>query len=78
VSKKVPIKRLRDSTVNVPFGDNLFYLFFPIAIMTPILAFGYYLWFVVQSVYLDIKEGDKPVNEKDLEKSANAQKYAKL
>jgi hypothetical protein len=49
-----------------------------IAIMTPILAFGYYLWCVVQSVYLDIKEGDKPVNEKDLEKSANAQKYAKL
>jgi hypothetical protein len=28
--KNVPIKRLRDSTVNVPSGDNRFYLLLPI------------------------------------------------
>jgi uncharacterized membrane protein len=49
-----------------------------IAIMTPILGLGYYLWFVVQSVYLDIKEGDKPVNEEDLEKAANLQKHVEM
>jgi uncharacterized membrane protein len=49
-----------------------------IAIMTPILGLGYYLWFVVQSVYLDIKEGDKPVNEEELEKAANLQKYVEM
>jgi hypothetical protein len=30
VPKKVPIKRLRDSTVNVPSGDNCFYYSFSI------------------------------------------------
>jgi hypothetical protein len=49
-----------------------------IAIMTPILGLGYYLWFVVQSVYLDIKEGDKPVNEEDLEKAANLHKHVEM